>query len=799
MANNNNERLVRISNKHDFEVNWIYHNDFTPLDGEIIIYDAEDETSPLPAGRTFPINYPRIKVGDGNTKIDELPFSSINLGENNKIVSPNSLSGGQNSIAGFKGYYIKAINYRTKQILLDTTKTEFKYPGMPSVKTEDLTTTADFETDYQLPYETGKYIGIINSNHYVFLTKISEINGNVVTYEGEQDALGFTSFTYANKPESYLFFVPEQPDCGIVTIEDGNALAFGSNSKSMGNSIALGRDNLAYMYGDALGRKTVANFASLAEGQDTKALGRRSHAEGNGSEARGDISHAEGQGTITTATSQHVQGKYNIIDEVKEYAHIVGNGTNNSARSNAHTLDWNGNAWYAGKIYNNYETIEKNNFSITPYRIVDHGANGIVFIYEGQPDTTHKVGDKIKISSYVCTINGVWNGNANFVDTVNNDTSVSNKYGFRIYKTENNKNLLPKENMILYQGYNLKEGTTFKYIEEYCNLDLTTKLTYHDMTYPIQNCYQFYDGNFDIVITADLDKLNEVPYIKNGQNLKLTYTDKNGIESTIDDCYVLAVWSPNEFARFDKDKDILGNSPDRKNMENNYERTAAFAISSRKGKNLVAILQNAFPNPEQADSQALKDGLKFQIETSSLHFAQMSDAMKQKSINNITLGHSPIITNSTLLAIGNSALISNNLTEQNNVLEIKNNGETILNGNLKIINKYYQNGDKIEINNPILETTKNSVLIPCGSIENNNGNLTLGAKDSLIFDAKGFTSSAVYSTTLKTLANGELCINMNGSEQKIKLLAPNIVFKNGCSLQYEDGSPVVVKSTAVFT
>jgi hypothetical protein len=39
--------------------------------------------------------------------------------------------------------------------------------------------------------------------------------------------------------------------------------------------------------------------------------------------------------------------------------------------------------------------------------------------------------------------------------------------------------------MILYQGYNLKEGTTFKYIEEYCNLDLTTKLTYHDMTYPI--------------------------------------------------------------------------------------------------------------------------------------------------------------------------------------------------------------------------------------------------------------------------------------------------------------------------
>ena len=32
-----------------------------------------------------------------------------------------------------------------------------------------------------------------------------------------------------------------------------------------------------------------------------------------------------------------------------EYAHVVGNGTH-STRSNAHTLDWNGNAWFAGNI-----------------------------------------------------------------------------------------------------------------------------------------------------------------------------------------------------------------------------------------------------------------------------------------------------------------------------------------------------------------------------------------------------------------------------------------------------------------
>ena len=33
------------------------------------------------------------------------------------------------------------------------------------------------------------------------------------------------------------------------------------------------------------------------------------------------------------------------------YVHVIGNGTSDDSRSNAHTLDWNGNAWYAGDVY----------------------------------------------------------------------------------------------------------------------------------------------------------------------------------------------------------------------------------------------------------------------------------------------------------------------------------------------------------------------------------------------------------------------------------------------------------------
>lgn len=86
-----------------------------------------------------------------------------------------------------------------------------------------------------------------------------------------------------------------------------------------------------------------------AEGKGTIASGKRSHAEGVSTTASGDYSHAEGISTIAQGASQHVQGKNNIADTTS--AHIVGNGGSYSNKSNAHTLDWSGNAWFAGDVY----------------------------------------------------------------------------------------------------------------------------------------------------------------------------------------------------------------------------------------------------------------------------------------------------------------------------------------------------------------------------------------------------------------------------------------------------------------
>lgn len=53
----------RFINKHDTEANWLKAVNFIPQQGEIIIYDADEN-----------YNYERIKIGDGQTNINSLKF-----------------------------------------------------------------------------------------------------------------------------------------------------------------------------------------------------------------------------------------------------------------------------------------------------------------------------------------------------------------------------------------------------------------------------------------------------------------------------------------------------------------------------------------------------------------------------------------------------------------------------------------------------------------------------------------------------------------------------------------------------
>lgn len=106
-------------------------------------------------------------------------------------------------------------------------------------------------------------------------------------------------------------------------------------------------------YSHAEGYYTTASgkYGSHAEGSTTEASGEDgSHAEGKSTAASGSASHAEGYYTMASGKYQHVQGKYNVEDSENKYAHIVGGGTSLTDRKNIHTLDWQGNAVFAGDV-----------------------------------------------------------------------------------------------------------------------------------------------------------------------------------------------------------------------------------------------------------------------------------------------------------------------------------------------------------------------------------------------------------------------------------------------------------------
>lgn len=120
----------------------------------------------------------------------------------------------------------------------------------------------------------------------------------------------------------------------------------------------------------------ATGLVSHAEGCLCVASGSHSHAEGEFTMASGNESHVEGYNTIASGNQSHVSGKYNVEDTENKYAEIVGNGTDTSQkkRSNARTLDWEGNEWLAGKL--TVGTDPADDMDVATKKYVDGKATG---------------------------------------------------------------------------------------------------------------------------------------------------------------------------------------------------------------------------------------------------------------------------------------------------------------------------------------------------------------------------------------------------------------------------------------
>ena len=148
---------------------------------------------------------------------------------------------------------------------------------------------------------------------------------------------------------------------GLTSIAIGGQVSGRArNQATQDGAIALGQSNQSSgYYSIAMGREAVASgVGAVALGYGNEALGNGSFAAGGYTIAGARCAAALGNGTHASGGNSLVAGKYNEIDDAaqdattgeREFALIIGNGTDDNNRSNAATLDWDGNAVLAGKM-----------------------------------------------------------------------------------------------------------------------------------------------------------------------------------------------------------------------------------------------------------------------------------------------------------------------------------------------------------------------------------------------------------------------------------------------------------------
>lgn len=231
--------------------------------------------------------------------------------------------------------------------------------------------------------------------------------------------------------ERNIFRLTDYPQVGNRPIGYATFAAGNEANASSKGAVAIGDRNKAHgAWSTAFGRQNEAGFSAFAAGMQNKAIGEysfaegkgntitasgmRGHVEGSNNTVNGYAAHAEGYGTNASGQYQHVQGKYNIIDKEDKYAHIVGNGSSSAPR-NAHTLDWSGNAWFAGNI-------------TSQYNLGDVSYNLQAPLYLGTIRCTCEVNDSTALKCGNTPLEDKYNPNTHDITVVFTDDMLQNYY-----------------------------------------------------------------------------------------------------------------------------------------------------------------------------------------------------------------------------------------------------------------------------------------------------------------------------------------------------------------------------------
>ena len=126
---------ARIQHKHDIEANWLKATNFIPLDSEIIVYDPDEN-----------YDYPRIKIGDGETNVNILPFINKDYAKISDIPTKPSDIGAQpagNYLTSVPSEYVTENELNDKGYLTSYTETDPTVPAWAKQPTKPTYTAAE--------------------------------------------------------------------------------------------------------------------------------------------------------------------------------------------------------------------------------------------------------------------------------------------------------------------------------------------------------------------------------------------------------------------------------------------------------------------------------------------------------------------------------------------------------------------------------------------------------------------------------------------------------------------------------
>ena len=307
---------TRIVQKHDTSENWAKAVNFAPLEGEIIVYTDLN----------------RLKVGDGETNVNDLPFENeINLEPGTGKKSVQQIADGVAGGIAFDGENPNAQ-------ALDETLAQVQFYGA----------IGDFSSAFG-----GKSSAQGKRSHAEGTTTIAKggyshaEGNNSVTLGANSHAEGRMTVALGENSHSEGYNTQAQGDHSHAEGVDTITIGAGAHAEG-GTSIANG--DYAHAEGEtaralswaahAEGLRTLAsNAAAHAEGADTQATAAAAHAEGGGTQAtaqyshaegvntlaQGDESHAEGMATIAYAPASHAEG--NNTRAIADHSHAEGNAT----------------------------------------------------------------------------------------------------------------------------------------------------------------------------------------------------------------------------------------------------------------------------------------------------------------------------------------------------------------------------------------------------------------------------------------------------------------------------------------